>query len=168
MAGQAKKRKVTKRPRPRARATPRASRGKPATRRTRVAIEPQEDAVDEFLARLKHPRKNELEAVRAILLGASPAIREGIKWNAPSFRTTDWFATLNLRAKGGEERVWLILHTGAKVKATASAGVSILDPAGLLTWLAKDRALVTFANLADIRAKRAALQTLLRAWIRHV
>lgn len=129
---------------------------------------PNDDSVDEFLARLKHPRKNELEAVREILLGASPRIREGLKWNAPSFRTTDWFATLNLRAKGGEERVWLILHTGAKVKATAIAGVSMPDPTGLLTWLAKDRALVTFANPADIRAKRAALQALVRTWIRSV
>jgi hypothetical protein len=136
--------------------------------KTKVRAAASEDSVDEFLARLDHPRKDELEAVRAIVLAASLTICEGIKWNAPSFRTTDWFATLNLRARGGEERVWLILHTGAKVKRAARAGVPIPDPKGLLTWLAKDRALVTFASLAEIRAKRAALQALLRAWIRHV
>lgn len=163
-------RKAVGRARSSARAKSPAPKSKRAVRRAKssAAAAANEHSVDEFLASLKHPRKNELEAVRAIVLGASPAIREGIKWNAPSFRTTDWFATLNLRAKGGEERVWLILHTGAKVKATASAGVSIPDPKGLLTWLAKDRSLVTLANLAEIRAKRAALQTLLRAWIRHV
>jgi hypothetical protein len=43
----------------------------------------------------------------------------GTKWNAPSFRTTEFFATLNLRAKDGVDRVWLVLHLGAKVKDNA-------------------------------------------------
>ena len=122
-------------------------------------------AVSEFLRELDHPRKQEIEAVRQIILGVSPEIREGIKWNAPSFRTTDYFATVNLRGKGGEERVWLILHTGAKVKKTAAKGMQIADPAGLLQWLAKDRCLVTFSDRKDIQAKRAALEAIIREWI---
>src|SRR5262249_41248554 len=98
-------------------------------------------AVDAFLRDLDHPLKKEIEAVRRIILGVSAEIREGIKWNAPSFRTTDYFATVNLRAKDGEARVWLILHTGAKKKEAATTGLKITDPAGLLEWLAKDRCL---------------------------
>lgn len=121
-------------------------------------------AVDDFMAKLDHPLKKEVETLRQIIRGVSPAIREGIKWNAPSFRTADFFATLNLRARGGEERVWLILHTGATAKGLVMKG-AIPDPAGLLEWLATDRALLTFASAKDVRAKRSALEAVLREWI---
>jgi hypothetical protein len=75
------------------------------------------DSVEAFMAGLEHPLKPAIEAVRALVLGVDPAVSEGIKWNAPSFRTSKWFATLNLRARGGEERVWLVLHPGAKKRA---------------------------------------------------
>ncbi|WP_438022117.1 DUF1801 domain-containing protein [Sorangium sp. So ce233] len=120
-------------------------------------------AVIAFLRELEHPLKEEIEALRQIILGVSPEIREEIKWNAPSFRTTEHFATFNLRTK---DRVRIILHTGAKVKGTAKEGVEIADPAGLLEWLAKDRCLVTFGDEEEIQEKRAALETILRAWIR--
>ena len=125
-------------------------------------------AVSAFLRELDHPLKREIEAVRQIILGVSSKIREGIKWNAPSFRTRDYFATVNLRAKGGETRVWLILHTGAKVKKTATAGIKIADPAGLLQWLGKDRCLVTFGDGKDIQAKRAALEAIIHEWIQQL
>ena len=109
-------------------------------------------AVIEFLQELDHPLKKEIEAVRKIILGASPEIREGIKWNSPSFRTNEYFATLNLH----KWRVWLILHLGAKVKDNTKAP-KIADQAGLLKWLAKDRAMVTFADAKEVKAKRAGL-----------
>ena len=115
-----------------------------------------------FMAALDHPRAKELEAVRQLILVASPAIREGMKWNMPSFRTTDYFATANLRPKGP---LRLILHNGAKVKASAATGLAIDDPSGLLNWLAKDRCMVSFADMGEVRAKRAALQAVVRAWI---
>lgn len=118
-----------------------------------------------FLRDLTHPLKPAVEAVREAILEASPEIREGIKWKAPSFRTSEYFATLNLRGKGGTDRVWLILHTGAKVSASASTVVKIADPAGLLEWLAKDRCVVTFQDANDVAAKRDALQSIIREWI---
>ena len=121
-------------------------------------------AVIALIRELKHPLKKEIEAVRKIILGVSPKIHEGIKWNSPSFRTTDYFATLNLR----NDRVWLILHTGAKVKASATKGLEIADSTGLLKWLAKDRAVVTFDSGKDVAAKRAALAAAVREWIRQI
>ena len=115
-----------------------------------------------FLADLEHPLKAEIESVRRIILGASPDIREGIKWNAPSFRTTEYFATFHLRTK---DSVRLVLHTGAKVKESATTGLKIADPAGLLEWLAKDRCLVTFRDAKDLQAKKPALEALVREWI---
>lgn len=123
--------------------------------------------VDAFLAELTHPRKKELEAVRRVVLAADSTIREGIKWNAPSFRTDDYFATLNLRGKSGEERVWLILHTGAVKKGIVMQG-QISDPTGLLQWLAKDRCLVNFDSVKHVEANRLALQSIIRQWIERL
>ncbi|CAN95414.1 MULTISPECIES: DUF1801 domain-containing protein [Sorangium] len=147
-----------------------AQKGSPERREPREApgapADAQESpAVVAFLRELDHPRKEAIVALRQIILGVSPAIREEIKWNAPSFRTTEHFATFNLRAK---DRVRLILHLGAKVKDTAAKGLEIADPAGLLEWLAKDRCLVTFSDGEDVQAKRAALESVLRAWLRWI
>ena len=75
--------------------------------------------VEAFLEKLDHPRKPEIEALRRIILGAHASVHEGIKWNAPSFRTTEYFATFHLRAKDG---VALIFHRGAKKRAVPPRG----------------------------------------------
>jgi len=134
---------------------------KPAVKRTNKLQADLE--VAEFLRKLKHPRKMDIEAVRKIILGVSPKISEGIKWNSPSFRTTEYFATLNLR----KDQVWLILHFGAKTKDNSNE-VKIADPSGLLKWLAKDRAVVIFSDAKDVTAKKSALQKIIREWIRYV
>lgn len=121
---------------------------------------------EEWIPRtLEHEHKAEILALREIILGADAEIGEGIKWNAPSFRTTEWFATVNLRAKKG---VSVILHLGAKKREMPEAGLTIADPAGLLQWLGADRAIVTFRDGEDITAKRTAFEELIRAWIAHV
>ncbi len=102
---------------------------------------------------------------KKFILNVDPGISEAIKWNAPSFRTTDFFATVNLRSR---DCVQLIFHTGARVKATATTGISIADPAGLLEWLAKDRCLVTLGVGKDIQTRRAAFEAIVREWIRWV
>lgn len=121
-------------------------------------------AVDAFMAKLEHPQEEAIEALRRVMLAADPAIAEGVKWNAPSFRTTEYFATTHLRAKVG---IGVILHLGAKARALPDGGLAIEDPAGLLKWLAPDRAMVSFAGRKDLEAKAAAFQALVRRWIRH-
>lgn len=116
--------------------------------------------VDACMATLEHLLKTELAALRLLILAADPTIAEGIKWNAPSFRTTDWFATFNLRSTAD---VQLILHVGARVKELGDLAID--DPAGLLKWLARDRALLRCADLAAIDRQRPAITALLRAWI---
>ena len=103
--------------------------------------------------------------VRKIILGASPQISEGIKWNAPSFRTTEYFATFHLRS---QDRVQLVFHRGAKVKAPVKRGLEIADPAGLMKWLAADRALVTVGANKEIAANKRALENVVKAWIKHL
>ncbi len=117
------------------------------------------------MAELTHPHKAEVQLLREVILGASAEIAEGIKWKSPSFRTHEYFATVNLREKKG---VGVILHLGAKVRELASGGLAIADPAKLLDWLAADRACVRFGNREEIDAARPAFQELIREWIRHV
>lgn len=141
---------------------------KPAGRSAKSAVEAGKDAaVEAFMKGLDHPLKPAIETLRKIILGVSPEVREGIKWNAPSFRIVDDFATFNLRGKGGEDRVMLILHTGAKVKKRAKP-LTIDDPQGLLKWLAADRAVVTFADVSEIRSAKRALEAIVRAWIEQL
>jgi uncharacterized protein YdhG (YjbR/CyaY superfamily) len=49
--------------------------------------------VDAFMAKLDHPFKAEVQAVREIIKGVNPHITEQIKWNAPSFSYKDYLAT---------------------------------------------------------------------------
>jgi uncharacterized protein YdhG (YjbR/CyaY superfamily) len=131
----------------------------------RRAARQTDAAVVAYLRDLEHPLKKEIEAVRRIVLGASPAISEGVKWNAPSFRTQkEWFATFNMRAS---DDVQLILHRGAKVRAGQKA-LKIADPKGLMKWLGKDRAMVTLGAGRDIPANRAAFEAIVRAWVKVV
>jgi hypothetical protein len=122
-------------------------------------------AVDAFLAGLEHPCKALVQEIRVAILAVDPSIAEGIKWNAPSYRTTEYFATTNLREKAG---VGIVLHRGAKVREVAPGEMILDDPSQLLKWLAKDRAIVVFRDSADFAAKHAAFAESVRQWIRWV
>lgn len=120
--------------------------------------------VQSFIDELDHPLKSEVVAIRKLLLSVDPVISEEIKWNAPSFRTSEHFATMHLRAKNA---VQLILHLGAKSKRTVPPG-AIADPKGLLKWLGADRASVSFTGAADLADKDDALVAIIQQWIKHV
>lgn len=126
---------------------------------------PATENVETFLAALEHKFKPEILALRQVILDADPNIAESIKWNAPSFRTSEHFATFQLRANDG---VLVILHLGAKTRDTSTSGIAIADPDGLLEWLAKDRASAKFRDQADIQAKRSAFTHIIRQWITYV
>jgi hypothetical protein len=135
---------------------------------TAAVLTPLRDdpAVAVFLEGLGPPLSPLVGALRARVLAVSPDIGEGVKWNTPSFYVirggkAEWFATTHLR--GGP--VSLILHLGAKVRDTAVSGVEVEDPAGLLTWLARDRAILKIADESALLSQGPAIDALLRAWI---
>jgi hypothetical protein len=103
-------------------------------------------------------------ALRQCVLAVSPAISEGVKWNAPSFRTEEWFLTLQARPRG---KLLVVFHCGAKVKdGTADLKQRIPDPTGLLEWRASDRATVEFTDVQSFTPHARALGALVRAWIK--
>ncbi|MFB9069222.1 DUF1801 domain-containing protein [Pseudofulvimonas gallinarii] len=120
-------------------------------------------AVEAFMARLEHPLKGAIERLRAVILGSDPSIAEGVKWNAPSFRTRDYFATLHLRGKG----VGVVLHCGVKSKPPAQR-LAVQDETRMLDWLALDRAMVRFADEMDVDNRRAPFQCVLRSWVARI
>lgn len=131
----------------------------PRSARTTTAADTTE-AVDQFMAKLEHPHKAAIELLRRIICGADPSIAEGVKWNAPSFRTTEYFASTHLRATAG---IGIVLHLGAKARGTPAFQVE--DRRGLIKWLAKDRALMNFAGEDDVKANGPAIQQIVRQWI---
>jgi uncharacterized protein YdhG (YjbR/CyaY superfamily) len=142
-----------------------AAKTPPAKRQAPGSTARTDPAVAAYMRELDHPLKAELESVRRIILGVSPEIGEGIKWRVPSFRTPkEYFATLHVRST---ESVQIILHLGAKVRPNQEQ-ISLSDPSGLLTWLGKDRAMLTLGTGRDITKNRAALAAILRAWLKLV
>lgn len=117
----------------------------------------------ELLDAHKHPLRKEIDALRSIILSVDPSIEEGVKWNTASFRTTDWFATLN-----GPKHVkepMIILHAGAKTKGILLKD-HISDPASLIKWLGNDRGQIYFKDMKDITAKEKALRSIIDSWIK--
>jgi hypothetical protein len=113
----------------------------------------------------QHPLRKELDLLRRIILGADTGIEEGVKWNTASYRTHEWFATLN-----GPKQVkapMVILHAGAKAKGIVLKD-RITDPEGLLTWMGNDRAQILFRGHADMDAQQKVVQAIIRAWVKHV
>jgi len=121
--------------------------------------------VERLLDGLDHPLNEEIRVLRAVILGADPAIREEVKWNAPSFATTAHFATFHLRAR---DAVQIVFHRGAKVRADGTERLPVADPDGLLQWRDRDRAVATFREGAEVERTRDALGALVRAWIAYV
>lgn len=123
--------------------------------------------VPAFLDQLSHPLKPAIALLRTTILGLDPRVREEIKWNAPSFRISDHFATINLGRKTKarpHEHVMLVLHRGARAKAP-KARPAIADPTGLLQWLGTDRAVMTFHATSEVEHQQQAIAAVITEWI---
>ncbi|HQW87444.1 MAG TPA: DUF1801 domain-containing protein [Flavobacteriales bacterium] len=122
-------------------------------------------AVNALLDAHDHPLRKEIDHLRTIILDADGSIEEGVKWNTASYRTTDWFATLNGPRHVKEPMI--ILHAGAKAKGIVLKD-RVPDPEGLLKWMGNDRAQVVFKDAADIKAKQNVLRAIVSAWVELV
>ncbi|MDG0810777.1 DUF1801 domain-containing protein [Cohnella rhizosphaerae] len=120
-------------------------------------------AAADFMDKLEHPMKMEIEALRAIVRDADARLVEGIKWNAPSYSVDGQDrVTFNLQGKG---MIRLVFHAGAKkndlnVRATLGE-----DPTRLLEWAADDRAIVKLVDMDDVREKADKIGETVRRWL---
>ena len=111
---------------------------------------------------LEHPRKSEIEELRAAILASDSGITEQIKWNAPSF-CYGGDDRVTFRLQPGD-RVDLIFHRGAKVRADADK-FEFEDPTGRLQWASSDRGVVAVADGRDLKAKRDDIVKLVNLWM---
>lgn len=120
--------------------------------------------VSAYMEALEHPLKAEIEALRAIILGADGRIQESVKWNAPSFYIDRHFATFRLHPGG---ILQVILHTDAKGKGSPEE-IKVEDPEGLLKRAAPDRYVAAFNSMEDVRSKGTAFSSILKQWIEQL
>ena len=110
--------------------------------------------VDEFMDGLDHPFKAEVQTVRDIIKNVNNDIAEEIKWNAPSFSYNgEYLVTFNLWER---EHIHLVFHNPeiSKVKSK------------LLEGDYDHRRMAHFSDKDDIKAKRAALEKVLKDLIK--
>lgn len=112
----------------------------------------KQPSVDDFMAALMHPFKAEVQALRDIIKGVDPRITEQFKWNAPSYRFTDYICTFHLHAT---QHVHLVFHN----PAIASI------PSPILEGDYVDRRMAYFKSMEDVHAKRAELEHVVRSLV---
>lgn len=110
--------------------------------------------VDEFMDKLDHPFKAEVQMIRAIIKSVNKDVTEQIKWNAPSFSYQgEYLVTFNLHEK---KRIHLVFHNPeiSKVKSK------------LLEGDYQDRRMAYFSDTKDIQTKRKSLEKALKDLIK--
>jgi uncharacterized protein YdhG (YjbR/CyaY superfamily) len=112
------------------------------------------EQVDEFMEKLDHPFKAEVQRMREIIKNVNEDITEQIKWNAPSFSYKgESLVTFNLWEK---QKIHLVFHNPmiSRVKSE------------LLEGDYDHRRMAYFSDRKDIEAKKSALEKVLKDLIR--
>lgn len=112
------------------------------------------EQVDEFMGKLDHPFKAEVQVMREMIKNVNKDITEQIKWNAPSFSYKgESLVTFNLWEK---QKIHLVFHNPmiSKVKSK------------LLEGDYDHRRMAYFADKKDIEEKKAALEKVLKDLIK--
>lgn len=108
--------------------------------------------VDEFIAKLEHPLKAELEALRSIIVNANPKIEEDIKWGGPSFLYKEDLVTFNPRIKN---YVALIFHKGALIDVKSD----------FLEEATKGKVYAKFYSMDQVTANKELIEKMVNTWV---
>ena len=95
---------------------------------------------------------------------AQPDIECGVKWNSMSFRTTEWFATLNKNAK---DRVEYVFHLGAKPREQNTLK-EFATQKFKIVWKSPDRCIVSLPEFSIDEDLKSEFQEFVRQWVRSV
>lgn len=125
----------------------------------KAALNPE---VTDFLDKLKHPLRDQIDETRKIILAAGTGLEENIKWNGPNYSIGENDrVTMRIQPP---KFVQLILHRGAKA-VTPPKDKLIDDKSGLLEWKGNDRAVITFKSMDEIKSNKKALTDIVKKWI---
>jgi hypothetical protein len=109
--------------------------------------------IDDFLSKLNHPLKAEMEAVIKIIREASPKLEEDVKWGGPSFDYKEPMATFNPRVT---DYVAVIFHKGELLN----------DKTGVLEPAPKGKAYAKFRSMEEVKAHKGNLQKVVKEWVK--
>ncbi len=123
-------------------------------KKPKIKVLDDPEQVREFLLKLEHPLKAEIEAVRTIILSVDQRIAEGIKWNAPCFHYKGDMTVIHVRA---QQHVHLVWPSGAEIGG---------DSAVLEGDYPDGRKMSYFRSMAEVKAKQSQLKQAVRAWMR--
>jgi hypothetical protein len=113
---------------------------------------PTDPAVDEWFTRTDHPLADVMQDVRHAILAVDRRITESIKWKSPTFAYRGNIASIDPKAK---RHVSLLFHQGATIPGRHPD----LEGGGSTARFMR------FADRADVKRKRGALQNAVRAWV---
>jgi len=120
--------------------------------------------IEEFLNGLSDDKRQQVDALRDLILKSEPKLDEHIKWNAPSYvlKGEDRI-TFNLMNK--QEVVKLVLHMGATRKEDKKGAPVMRDDNGLIEWSSDIRGMITFATIEDINSNLTSLKKIIKDWL---
>ena len=113
------------------------------------------EKVNDYLQKLEHPLKAEIETVREIIMASSDKLSERVKWAAPSFYYKLDLVTFNHR---NQKVVQLVFHHASIVQIQS----------GLLEGNYKDRRLAHFKDMDDVLAKKTELQQIMNELVKFI
>jgi predicted flap endonuclease-1-like 5' DNA nuclease len=118
------------------------------------------EKVDAMLGKLDHPFKAEVEAIREIVKGLNPAIKEEWKWRAPSYSYRgEYLLTFNLWE---QKCVHLVFHNPAIHRVESSLLGSLLEGQH------QDRRMAYLADMDDVQARREELERVIHQLIEFI
>ncbi|NHF63618.1 DUF1801 domain-containing protein [Microcella pacifica] len=121
-------------------------------------------AMTDLVRALDDDTREQVQLLRDTIGSLDVDLTEHIKWNAPSYMLDgEDRITMNLRNKQG--LVKLVLHMGATRPEDRKGAPVLLADEGIVEWASDIRGFVTFADLADVRAKEAGLRRVLSSWL---
>lgn len=107
---------------------------------------------DEFMSKLEHPLKAEMEAVRSIIINANPKIEEDVKWGGPSYFYKEDLATFNPRIKN---YIALIFHKGELLNIKSD----------FLEEATKGKVYAKFYSMDQVTANKELIEKMVNTWI---
>ena len=125
------------------------------------------ESVTKHIQKLDPALRNTVETIRQVILQTDKQIGERIKWNNPSYFYMGKMKPFNPKEYKREIVVFNLFKN--RLMLVFPSGAKINDTSGLLEGDYKDgRRLITFKDLADVKAKQKALQAIIKKWLKLV
>lgn len=122
------------------------------------------NTIDEFMGSLDGDKRMQITVLRQVIVSVDPAIREHIKWNAPSY-VLDGEDRVTFNVMNKEGVVKLVLHMGATRKENKTDSPVLVEENEIIEWNSDIRGTISFKSMEDVTSNKAALSLILKKWL---